>query len=100
MYFRLVANQLHVEMSSESDEDEEYWDDKSSGNPGCEVRLEGVELDPTQDADLNWKTEIINVYKKNPDCYGSILRNRRIPRTVLNAHAISTIVDILRWGDS
>ena len=85
-------------MSSECDEDEEYWYYKSSGDPGCEMGLEGVKLDPTQDAYLNWQTDIINVIKIF--CFGYILRNNRIPRTVLNAHAISTIVDILRCGDS
>ena len=50
-------------MSSECDEDEEYWYNKSSGDPGCEMGLEGVKLDPTQDAYLNWQTDIINVKK-------------------------------------
>ena len=85
-------------MSSECDEYEEYRDYESSGNPGSQMRLEVVKLDPTQDADFNWEKN--NVNKKKPYCCGSILRNRRIPRTVLNAQAISTIVDILRWGDS
>ena len=52
-----MTDQLHVEMSSEGDEDEEYWDDKSSGDPGCQMRLEGVELHPAQNADFNWETE-------------------------------------------
>ena len=47
-----MTDQLHVEMSSEGDEDEEYWDYKSSGDPGCEMRLEGVKLDPAQNTDL------------------------------------------------
>ena len=29
-----------------------------------------------------------------------LLRKRRIPRTVLNAQASSTMMDILMWGDS
>ena len=79
-------------MSSKCDEDEKYWNNKSRGHPGGEVGVEIVELDPAQDTDLDWQTQIEN----NEVSIANILRNRRIPRTVLNAQAISTIVDILR----
>ena len=83
-------------MSCKCDEDEKYWNNKSRGHPGGEVGVEIVELDPAQDTDLDWQTQIEN----NEVSIANILRNRRIPRTVLNAQAISTMVDILRWGDS
>ena len=51
-------------MSSECDEDEEYWYDKSCGDPGCEMRLEVVKLHPAKYANLNWQADIINI-KKN-----------------------------------
>ena len=46
-----------------------------------------------------YRSQLANMLEQNGDIV-YILRKRRIPSTVLNAQAISTIVDILRWGDS
>lgn len=44
-------------MSSKGNEDKEDRNDETCSNPSCQMRLEIVELDPAEDADLNEEEE-------------------------------------------
>lgn len=44
---------LEVEVGGKGDEDADDGDQERRGDPGHQVGLQGVELHPTQDGDLN-----------------------------------------------
>ena len=44
-------------MSSKGNENKEDRNDETCSNPSCQMRLEIVELDPAEDADLNEEEE-------------------------------------------
>ena len=96
----MILHYLHVKVSSKGNEYKENWYDEPSCYPGCKMRLKVVKLHPTQNADFNWKWIFVVRCSMSTLFAVYILRKRRMPRTVLNAHASSTMMDILRWGDS
>ena len=53
----VIASHLQVEMGCEGDKYEKYGNEKSGCDPGSEVRLKLVELDPAEDADLHQEKE-------------------------------------------